>query len=227
MEKLNDYIQSLNSDKYKKYLEDFGTHFNGDILFKIEKKLPYIEKNKKEVIILPEYDYVENVLNNLQEQRNKEFFNFRFLRNKLIFDTQDKMIKDKYNSVLEKLKTINNEIELFETYKRVLYHDIRDHRKNLKHHVKNLIESIKIVPESKKHIRVLKDIKKKEEELKNAENIPINYYIKREPYWMVLKEEDKPKIVRKIKKTKKGGGSKNLLNFKNYLKKIFLYHSQK
>lgn len=221
MEKLNDYVAALKSEKYKTYLEEFETYYTGEVLLNTSKRLPYIEKNSQEVIILPEYEDVANVLRELNTQRNKEFLVYRFLRNKLLYDTEDKMIKDKYNAQLDKLKKVNEEIQLFETYKRIMYQDIKEQRDSIKHHIANLLTK-----KTKHAYDLNKTIKEKQQELHNSDTVPVSYYMKREPYWMKIQTEEKPKKNRKFKKTKKGasGGANGipLRKTKQFLKKLFV-----
>lgn len=226
MEKLNDYIAAFKSDKYKTYLQEFETYYRGEVLLNTSKRLPYIEKTNQEVIILPEYEDVSNVLKELYTQRSKEFLVHRFLRNKLLYDTEDKMIKDKYNSQLEKMKKINEEIQLFETYKRIMYQDIKQQHDEIKHHVANLLTK-----KSKNATNLNKTIKQKQNELHNIEVVPVAYYMKREPYWMKIQKEEKQKIARKIRKTKKvasgGADTRRLRKTKQFLKKLFLNSPEK
>jgi hypothetical protein len=220
MDKVSKLVMALKSPEYLEHIDNLSRNVpNLKQNIEFSRGNVYLEmsmKGKKKAIVFPRYQSVSQELDKLVLQRDPLYARYRFLRNKIIHS--DKVSHDvfsEYDKIIKQLSEIDTDIEVLETYKRVITNDTNKQRETAKDSKTTLLKELQESDSTIKYINNLKRIKEVDETLSNTHETSVDFYIVSMPKMMTIekekddeeeeveKEKEKEKDEKKAKKPKK------------------------
>lgn len=205
---------NLKSPIFLEHLDDISRNvpclsFN----IKYDNGKTYIEVSEKDnryALVFPRYGMVKDRIKELQRERNVLFTRYRFLRTKLLFDAEVSSSTNlEYDNIVRQLNAIDANIDIFESYIKVLNNATETETTDLIN-TKKLLEKDIIQAcnsnDNAKYLAILKSIHDKDETLKNIQDNQSETFIERLPRKIQMTQEyeenDKKQTKKKSKKKK-------------------------
>jgi len=231
MDKLSKMLMSLKTEEYITYLDKLKANplkISNNV--KIDNGNIYLEisnQGKRKALVFPTYAYVNDKLLKLKADRDLTFIRYRFLRNRILYrDTDDNEENIAYDNIVKQLKQIDEDIEILETFSKVVNFNKDLEQKSLATAKGDLLKNLKDETNNRVYFDLLKGIKEKDNQLSEYQGY-VDFYIEKFPKELNLQKEvdevveEAPVVAPKKRGRKpkvKSGGNVNEARIKNIIK---------
>lgn len=208
MDRVSKLIMAYKSPEYLEHLDNLSrTTLNTENNMQYSNGKVYLEitmKGKRKAIVFPKYGNIIEILNQLHSERDPLFIRYRFLRNKIVYEQKvSSNCNSEYDATVKRLSEIDDEIEVLETYKRIVNNDIIKERKNAIESRMNILNEMTKSNSTLKQLSFIKGLHDIDTNIKNTKEDTVDFYIEKMPKIMTIEKEDNEEKEKDEKKKKK------------------------
>jgi hypothetical protein len=195
MDRVSKLIMALKSPEYLDHIENLSRNVPN-----LKKNIEYSRgnvflemsmKGKKKAIVFPRYENLSTNLEKLILERDPLYARYRFLRNKIIHtDKVHSAVFSEYDKTIKDLSNIDSEIEVLETYKRIITNETSKDIEDAKNTKTQLLKELEKSDSTIKYLNNLKRIKEVDDKLSNTQSTSVDFYIESMPKIMTIERED-------------------------------------